>query len=106
MSAPRTADQARAYALQVARHRGWVVNSDEAMTAALVGGLAQQTTRHGKPYCPCRDIDGGEQDRDVICPCQYASADIDEFGQCYCALFLSPLKDARTVQSIPERRAD
>jgi ferredoxin-thioredoxin reductase catalytic subunit len=80
------------------------VNPDESMTRTLVDGLSRQSSRFGRPYCPCRDVDGVEADRDVICPCVYAAADIGEHGQCYCALFLSPLKDPRTVQSIPERR--
>ncbi len=99
-----TPEDARRYAQQVARHRGWVVNPDESMTATLVEGLARQSSRFGRPYCPCRDVDGVEADRDVICPCVYAAADINEHGQCYCALFLSPLKDPKAVQSIPERR--
>jgi ferredoxin-thioredoxin reductase catalytic subunit len=81
-----------------------VVNPEESMTGTLVAGLASQSSRYGRPYCPCRDVDGVEADRDVICPCVYAEADVAEHGQCYCALFLSPLKDANTVQSIPERR--
>lgn len=99
-----TPDDARRYAHQVARHRGWLVNPEESMTGTLVAGLASQASRYGHPYCPCRDVDGVAADRDVICPCVYAEADIAEHGQCYCALFLSPAKDASTVQSIPERR--
>ena len=101
---PLSADDTRRYVGQVARHRGWVVNADEKMTTALVEGLSRQSVRFGRPYCPCRYIDGDEKDADVVCPCQYAAADIAEHGQCYCGLFLSPLKNIREVQSIPERR--
>ncbi len=100
-----SADDALGYAGQVARHRGWAVNPDKTMTVPLVEGLSRQSARFGRPYCPCRDIDGDEKDADVVCPCAYAAADIAEHGQCYCALFLSPLKDFRDVQSIPERRS-
>lgn len=95
---------ARDYAAQVARHRGWVLNPDEGLTGTVVDGLATQSRRFGKPYCPCRDIDGGEADADVVCPCAYAAADIAECGQCYCGLFLAPGKDPASVGSIPERR--
>jgi len=95
-------DEARAYAAQVARRRGWKVNTDEGMLSVIAAGLSRQSERFGKPFCPCRDIDGGEQD--LICPCVYAQADIEEHGQCYCGLFLSPAKDPAAVQSIPERR--
>lgn len=95
---------ARAYAEQVAAHRGWVVNPESSLTDTIVDGLATQTRRFGKPYCPCRDIDGNEGDQDVICPCAYASADIGQSGQCFCGLFLALGKDPSTVGSIPERR--
>jgi len=95
---------ARDYALQVARHRGWVLNPDAGLTDPVVAGLATQAARYGKPYCPCRDIDGTDADQDVICPCLYASDDIAECGQCFCGLYLAPGKDPKTVGSIPERR--
>lgn len=101
LSDPR---EAQAYARQVARHRGWVLNPDETLTAPVIRGLATQSARFGRPFCPCRDVDGTEDDRDVVCPCVYAVADIDDHGQCYCGLFLGLGKDPGTVGSIPERR--
>ena len=94
----------RDYADQVARHRGWVVNPDKGLVTPIFEGLATQTRRFGKPFCPCRDIDGGASDADVVCPCVYAAADIADHGQCYCGLFLAHGKDSATVGSIPERR--
>jgi len=95
---------ARRYAEQVARHRSWVVNPDAALTDTILDGLATQSQRFGKPFCPCRDVDGTDTDQDVVCPCRYASDDIAEHGQCYCGLFLAAGKDPQTVGSIPERR--
>jgi ferredoxin-thioredoxin reductase catalytic chain len=95
---------AAAYAAQVARHRGWVLNPDQGLTGTVTAGLAAMAGRLGKPYCPCRDVDGGPSDADVICPCAYAPADIAEHGQCYCGLYLAPGKDPQQVSSIPERR--
>lgn len=97
-------EAARAYAVQVARHRGWVVNPDAALVDPIVAGLATQARRLGRPYCPCRDVDGTPEEADLICPCAYARADIDEFGQCFCGLYLAPAQDPRSVASIPERR--
>jgi len=94
----------RDYAKRVAEHRGWVVNPDKSLVDPILDGLATQTQRHGKPYCPCRDVDGGDRDRDIVCPCVYAEADIAQAGQCFCGLFLSVEKDPKTVGSIPERR--
>lgn len=99
-----TAQGAAAYVRQVAAHRGWVVNPDAALTSPIVQGLATQAARWGKPYCPCRDVEGGEADRDIVCPCVYAQPDVDQWGQCFCGLFLAPEKDPATVASVPERR--
>lgn len=93
-----------AYVEGVAHHRGWVVNPDQPFVRPILEGLVTQAKKWGKAYCPCRDVDGGEADRDIICPCVYAQADIEGHGQCYCGLFLAPTKNPLTVSSIPERR--
>ena len=95
---------AKEYALQVAKHRGWIFNPDNGLTDPIVAGLATQATRYGKPYCPCRDIEGKESDQDLVCPCAYAAADIAQYGQCFCGLYLAPDMDPKRVGSIPERR--
>jgi len=99
-----TPEAIRAYVAQVARHRSWVLNPDEALTAPVVTGMAAQALRLGRPYCPCRDVDGLPEEADLICPCAWAQADIDQYGQCYCGLYLGAGKDPKTVASIPERR--
>lgn len=96
---------ARAYADQVARHRGWRVNPDPLLSSDILNGLATQSARFGLPYCPCRDIEGGPEDQDLVCPCPYAVPDLAEHGQCYCGLFLAEGKASADVTSIPERRA-
>jgi ferredoxin-thioredoxin reductase catalytic subunit len=95
---------AKQYADQVARHRGWAVNPDSGLTDTIIDGLAVQSKRFGKPFCPCRDVEGTDADQDVVCPCRYAADDIAEYGQCYCGLFLALGKDPQAVGSIPERR--
>ena len=58
--------------------------------------------------CPCRLADGKqEQDKDIICPCDYRQPDVDEFGTCYCGLYVSEgLKDEFVDDIyVPERRA-
>jgi ferredoxin-thioredoxin reductase catalytic subunit len=101
LSTPQAAGD---YAQIVASHRGWVVNPDSSLTGPIIEGLMTQSMRYGKPYCPCRDVDGGDSDRDIICPCVYSAADIAEYGQCFCGLFLGLEKLPKTVGSIPERR--
>ena len=73
----------------------------------LLKGLAENEERYGYPSCPCRIASGDlEKDRDIICPCDYRDPDIEEYGQCYCALYVNEaiFKGEKAAESIPERR--
>ena len=94
-----------AYVSQVAQRRGWVVNTDKDLTQPILEGLSSRSLETGKPFCPCRDLEGAEDANAVIiCPCRYSAADIAGYGQCYCGLFLAAGKYPAKVSSIPERR--
>jgi ferredoxin-thioredoxin reductase catalytic chain len=47
-----------------------------------------------------------EFDRDILCPCDYRDPDVEEFGCCYCALYVRKdvFEGATTINPIPERR--
>jgi rubrerythrin len=49
-----------------------------------------------------------DQDLDIICPCDYRDPDLDEFGTCYCALYVSQeiATGQAEAEAIPDRRAD
>ena len=90
-----------------AASNGWVLNEDESWLEDLIEFLWQNHHRYGYPACPCRLARGNfQQDKDIICPCDYAAPDIEEFGHCYCALFFSEkfFKDKRKLVKIPDRR--
>lgn len=73
----------------------------------LLKGLADNEERYGYPSCPCRIASGDlETDRDILCPCDYRDPDVEEYGQCYCALYVNEevFKGEKPTQSIPERR--
>ena len=73
----------------------------------LLKGLAENEERYGYPSCPCRIASGNlEKDRDIICPCDYRDPDVEEYGQCYCALYVNePVYNGdQPTESIPERR--
>lgn len=73
----------------------------------LLEGLATNTRRYGYGSCPCRVASGKKNyDVDIICPCEYRDADVDEFGMCYCGLFVSEKvkNDPSLLGPIPERR--
>lgn len=90
-----------------AESTGYHLNPDREFTLGLVEGLLINRERYGYQACPCRLASGDkEKDRDIICPCEYRDADIEEWGACYCGLYVSRevVEGTRQVQSIPERR--
>ena len=86
---------------------GYLLNPDEAFTKDLVKSLVINEQRYGYRACPCRLASGEkQQDLDIICPCDYRDADLDEYDACYCALYVSraALEGKTEIASIPERR--
>ena len=86
---------------------GYHLNSDEAFTKELLESILINQDRYGYGACPCRLASGvKEEDLDIICPCDYRDTDLDEFGACYCGLYISSeiLSGEKKLTSIPERR--
>jgi len=90
-----------------AKENGYYLCPDVQLFNDLIDGLVTNTTRYGYGSCPCRIASGVKiYDSDIICPCEYRDADVDEFGMCYCGLFVGKtIKDEPSqLRSIPERR--
>ncbi len=90
-----------------AESSGYHLNPDLDFTYALIEGLILNTERYGYPACPCRLAEGvADQDRDIVCPCDYRDPDLHDYDSCYCALYVSDkvVAGERIAQSIPERR--
>lgn len=86
---------------------GYHLNPDPEMTLDLCLGLTQNTDRYGYMACPCRLANGKKDaDLDIICPCDYRDPDLEEYGVCYCSLYVSrEIKSGgKQAASIPERR--
>lgn len=86
---------------------GYHLNPASGFTRELVEGLLANEERFGYQACPCRLATGKrDEDLDIICPCDYRDPDLDEYGQCYCALYVSEAitRGEATTGSIPERR--
>ena len=99
--------QMRDLTIMSANKFGQLLCPDEALLNDLLEGLVKNEERYGYPSCPCRDASGiKDYDVDIICPCEYKDADVDEFGTCYCGLYVSKKvhEDPSKLQSIPERR--
>lgn len=63
---------------------GYHLNPDREFTLVLAEGLNTNLERYGYMLCPCRIGEGErEKDLDIICPCDYRDADLEEYGQCY-----------------------
>jgi ferredoxin-thioredoxin reductase catalytic chain len=86
---------------------GYHLNPDTDFTKNLVRGLIINTRRYGYPACPCRlGVGIRNEDLDIICPCDYRDPDLNEYGACYCALYVSGkvMSGEQQAGPIPERR--
>ena len=63
---------------------GYYLNSDVVFTKQIVKGLLINQKRMGYQACPCRFASGKrEEDRDIICPCDYRDPDLTQYDTCY-----------------------
>jgi ferredoxin-thioredoxin reductase catalytic chain len=86
---------------------GYNLNPDTDFAKQLVKSLLINQQRYGYWACPCRLASGvKEEDIDVICPCDYRDPDLDDYGTCFCALYVSTdiAKGIKQAEPIPERR--
>jgi ferredoxin-thioredoxin reductase catalytic subunit len=102
-----TLENVRKRAESDAKTRGYYLTPDLQLLKDLLEGLVKNEERYGYASCPCRVASGKfEFDRDILCPCDYRDPDVEEFGYCYCALYVR--KDVHEgkipIQPIPERR--
>jgi len=87
--------------------KGYYFNNDKEKVFALLQGLLINKNRYGYMSCPCRLASGNyEKDKDIICPCAYRSPDVEEYGSCYCSLYVSPAWNEGKMPHayVPERR--
>jgi ferredoxin-thioredoxin reductase catalytic subunit len=92
---------------KVQEPKGYFFNKDKERVFDLIDALLINKNRYGYMCCPCRLASGDkEKDRDIICPCVYRVADVEEFGSCYCNLYVSSdWNEGKITESyIPERR--
>jgi ferredoxin-thioredoxin reductase catalytic chain len=87
--------------------KGYFFNKDRDRVNDLLTALLLNKERYGYMACPCRLASGDRKlDQDILCPCVYRTLDVEEFGSCYCNLYVS--KDWNEPQAphpyVPERR--
>ncbi len=87
--------------------KGYYFNLDKERVLELLNALITNKDRYGYMACPCRLASGDrEKDRDIICPCVYREPDVQEYGSCYCNLYVSKKWNEATSPHpyVPERR--
>ena len=92
---------------KVQEAKGYYFNKDKERTFELLENLMINKDRYGYMACPCRLASGDrEWDKDIICPCVYREPDVEEYGSCYCNLYVSQeWNEAKSPHDyVPERR--
>jgi ferredoxin-thioredoxin reductase catalytic subunit len=103
----KSIEDVRRFLEAVSRKQDLTLSADKEHVASVAEGLMEMYNSLGYFCCPCREAWGDrEKDRDIICPCAYCKTDVEEYGQCYCGLFVSPVDPERELGSIPDRRDD
>lgn len=92
---------------KVQESKGYFFNKDKDRVFELLEALITNKARYGYMACPCRLASGNrENDKDIICPCIYREPDVEEFGSCFCNLYVSKEWNEEKIlhEYVPERR--
>jgi len=72
-----------------AEEKGFSLNPNSKFVDAIITGLLKNEEEKGSKYCPCRRVTGNEEeDKKIICPCEYHEEEIKNDGHCHCRLFM------------------
>jgi ferredoxin-thioredoxin reductase catalytic subunit len=92
-----------------AEKTGYMLHPDEEILLGIIEGIAINEEKLGYWSCPCRIASGNRMaDFDIICPCEYRDPDLEEYGRCYCALYVNQdyIDQGMPTDPIPERRPE
>ena len=87
--------------------KGYYFNEDRERVLELISALLFNKARYGYMSCPCRLASGDrDKDNDILCPCVYRGPDVEEYGSCYCNLYVSEAWNEKKMSRVyvPERR--
>ena len=102
-----TPDRLHEVLSKYAASKGQQLNRDHEFVLDILAGLLRNEERYGYRSCPCRLASGlKERDADIICPCVYKDPDVQEYGSCFCALYVSMEWNEGMMEHrvVPERR--
>jgi len=100
-------EQLREMLKKVQEPKGYFFSDEEPRVTELLESLLVNKERYGYMCCPCRLASGDrDRDRDIICPCVYREEDVEEYGSCYCNLYVSREWNEGRIERryVPERR--
>jgi len=92
---------------KVQEKKGYSFNKDKERVFELLEALLKNKERYGYMSCPCRLASGDrEADKDILCPCVYRAPDVEEYGSCYCNLYVTAAWNEEKIEHayVPERR--
>jgi len=92
---------------KVQEPKGYFFNKDREQVIELLEALLVNKARYGYMSCPCRLSSGDrKEDKDIFCPCVYREPDVEEYGSCYCNLYVSKEWNEGKIshEYVPERR--
>jgi ferredoxin-thioredoxin reductase catalytic chain len=92
---------------QAQKLKGYYFNRDTQRVFELLEALLINKKRYGYMSCPCRLASGDrDKDKDITCPCVYRAPDVEEYGSCYCNLYVSKIWNEEKIRHVyvPERR--
>ena len=92
---------------KVQEPKGYFFNKDKERVFELLEALIINKKRYGYMSCPCRLASGDrEKDKDISCPCVYRAPDVEDYGSCYCNLYVSNAWNEGKIDHafVPERR--
>ena len=92
---------------KVQEPKGYYFSKDKERVHELLEALLENKKRYGYMCCPCRlASEDREKDKDIICPCVYRGPDVEEYGSCYCNLYVNEEWNEGKIphEYVPERR--
>jgi ferredoxin-thioredoxin reductase catalytic subunit len=72
---------------KIAEVKGYRLNNNQERIQKVVGLMTMNFNEHGKYYCPCKQSEPLDRDKDVLCPCPALDDEVKKDGRCFCKLF-------------------
>jgi ferredoxin-thioredoxin reductase catalytic subunit len=72
---------------RIAERKGYRLNNNPERIAKVVGLMTMNFLEHGKHYCPCKQSEPLDVEKDALCPCPDLDDEVKKDGHCFCKLF-------------------